>query len=265
MYGDYLIEMGVLAFAVLPILFFTSFCISILYYLGAMQWFITKLGWILQAFLGTTVCESVTAAANIFLSMSESPLLIRPYIKILTHSEIHAVMTSGFATVSGSVFAAYISYGAEAAHLITASVMAAPASLMVSKLFYPETVKSRTKSDNIQMEPSEDTSILDAASNGATIAISLVLGIIANLVAFVSFVAFINGVLSFFGVLVGIEDLSLRYIFQYCFMPLAYVLGVPWNESGYVGELIAIKTFINEFVAFSKLGEFKEANLLSVC
>lgn len=252
------------AFSVLPVIFFFSFCISILYYLGAMQWFITKLGWILQAALGTTVCESVTAAANIFLGMSESPLLIRPYIKILTHSEIHSIMTSGFATVSGTVLAAFINFGAEPAHLITASVMAAPAALMFSKLFYPETEKSKTKSDNIKMEASEDSSILDAASNGATLAIPLVLGIIANLVAFVSFIAFINGVLAFFGVLVGIQDLSLKYIFQYGFMPLAYVLGVPWDESRYVGELIATKMIINEFVAYSKLGEFKELGLLTV-
>lgn len=156
----------------MPVIFFFSFSISVLYYWGAMQWIIAKLGWILQSILGTTVCESVAAAGNIFLGMTETPLLIGPYIKVsaemrcvdqqinksffqhLTASEMHAIMCSGFATVSGTVLAAYISYGAEPAHLITSSVMAAPAALCFSKLFYPETEESKTRSDNLQMEKS---------------------------------------------------------------------------------------------------------------
>lgn len=153
-YGNTLIDQGIFAFAILSIIYFFSFFISILYYMGVMQWMVMKLGWILQQILGTTVCESVTAAANIFLGMSESPLLIRPYIKILTASEIHSIMVSGFATVSGSVLAAYLNFGASAAHLITSSVMAAPATLAISKLYMPETEKSKTTSDNIEMEKS---------------------------------------------------------------------------------------------------------------
>lgn len=144
----------VFAFAILPVIFFFSFFISMLYYLGTMQWVIMKLGWVLQSILGTTVCESVTAAANIFLGMSESPLLIRPYIKSLTASEMHSIMVSGFATVSGTVLAAYMSFGASPAHLITSSVMAAPATLAFSKLYLPETEESKTKSDNMQLEKS---------------------------------------------------------------------------------------------------------------
>lgn len=229
-----------------------------------MQWFLLKLGWMLQMALGTTVCESVTAAANIFLGMSESPLLIRPYIKLLTHSEIHAVMTSGFATVSGTVLAAFINYGAEPAHLITASVMAAPAALCYSKLFYPETEKSKTTSDNMEMEKSTDSSLLDAASNGAMIAIPIVLSIIANLVSFVSFIAFINGVMGFFGELVGLTNFDLTFIFRNVFKPVAYIIGVEWDQSEYVGELIATKMVINEFVAYEKLGQFKNQTLISV-
>lgn len=119
-----------------------------------MQWVLLKLGWILQSILGTTVCESVNAAGNIFLGQTESPLIIKPYIKILTHSEIHAVMVSGLSTVSGSVLAAYISFGAQPQHLITASVMAAPASLFFSKLVYPEVEVSNTSANNIQLEKS---------------------------------------------------------------------------------------------------------------
>lgn len=150
-FGEFLVEQGVFSFAVLPVIFFFSFMISILYYYGAMQFVIKKLGWMLQSLMGTTVCESITAAANIFLGMSESPLLIRPYIKDLTHSELHVIMASGFATVSGTVLAAYISFGADPAHLITSSVMAAPAVMCFGKLFYPEIEKSKTTSSNIQM------------------------------------------------------------------------------------------------------------------
>lgn len=154
-YGDHIVwELGVFAFAILSIIYFFSLWVSVLYYLGAMQWFLFKLGWILQSVMGTTVCESVNAAGNIFLGQSESPLLIRPYIKYLTHSEIHAIFTSGLSTVSGSVMAAYMSFGAEPAHLITASVMAAPASLFFAKLIYPETEESKTSSNNIQLEKS---------------------------------------------------------------------------------------------------------------
>uniref|UniRef100_A0A8D8BK10 Sodium/nucleoside cotransporter n=4 Tax=Culex pipiens TaxID=7175 RepID=A0A8D8BK10_CULPI len=263
-YGDFIVRQeGVFAFAVLSVIYFFSFFISILYYLGAMQWVVLKLGWILQALLGTTVCESVIAAANIFLGMSESPLLIRPYIKDLTHSEVHSIMTSGFATVSGTVLAAYISFGAEPAHLITASVMAAPAALCFAKLIYPETEQSKTRSDNIQMEESPDSSVLDAAANGANTATALVLGIIANLIAFVSFIAFLNGVLGWLGSLVGLEDISLENIFGTIFRPLAFVMGVPWDESYYVGKLIGTKTIVNEFVAYQRLGEFITAKVLS--
>lgn len=154
-FGKFLVfDEAIFAFAVLPTIIFFSMCISVLYYLGAMQWVLTKLGWVLQSIMGTTVCESVNAAGNIFLCPAESPLIIKPYIKLLTESEIHAVMASGFATVSGSVLAAYISFGAEAQHLITASVMAAPASLLFSKLIWQETEETKTSSRNMKMEKS---------------------------------------------------------------------------------------------------------------
>jgi pyrimidine nucleoside transport protein len=149
-----LVANGIFAFAVMTVIFFFSLCISIAYFYGAMQFVIEKLGWLLQVLLGTTVIESVTVAANIFLGMSESPFVIRPYIKDLTDSELHAVMSSGYATVSGTVLAAYISFGAEPAHLITASVMAAPATLAFTKLIYPEVEESKTSSSNIKMEDS---------------------------------------------------------------------------------------------------------------
>ncbi|ETN59423.1 sodium/nucleoside cotransporter 1 [Anopheles darlingi] len=254
-YGDALINRyAVFAFSVLSVIYFFSFCISILYYLGAMQWILLKLGWILQCVLGTTVCESIMAAANIFLGISEAPLLIRPYLKDLTHSELHSIMASGFATVSGTVLAAYISFGASPGHLITASVISAPAVLCVGKIVYPEVEESKTSSDNIQMEKSTDSSLVDAACNGATTGISLVHGIIANLIAFVSFIAFVNGILGWLGMLVGVDAVSLEGIFGLIFRPLAFLMGVSWEDSGYVGEIIGTKTVINEFVAYERLG-----------
>lgn len=154
-FGDFLVhDDPTFAFATLPTLFYFSMFISMLYYLGTMQWVLIKSGRALQSILGTTVCESVIAAGDVFLGLSESTLVIRPYVHLLTHSESHAVMVSGFATVSGTTLVAYLAYGAEAFHLVTASVMAAPASLFFAKLFYPETEKSLTSSDNIEMEKS---------------------------------------------------------------------------------------------------------------
>lgn len=154
-YGNYLVyDQATIAFAVFPTIYFFSLCVSILNYIGALQSLVMKLGWIFRVTLGTTVCESINAAANIFLSQSACPLLISPYIRLLTHSELHSIMVSGFATVSGAVLAAYISYGAEPQHLITASVMAAPGALFYSKLFYPEKEQSLTETGNIHMEKS---------------------------------------------------------------------------------------------------------------
>jgi len=262
-YGSLLIEMNTFYFALLSVIFFFSFFISILYYLGAMQFIIKKLGWLLSSLLGTTACESLNSGANIFLGMSESPLLIRPYIKLLTHSEIHAVMASGFATVSGTVLAAYVSYGASAALLITSTVMAAPAALGMAKLFYPENEKTKTGSKEIQMEKTNDTSILDAAANGAANAIPIVLGISANIIAFVAFIAFLNGAINWFGYLIGINDIDFEWIMAKIFMPISWIIGIKWDECEKVGRVIAAKTVVNEFVAYEKLGKLIKAGELS--
>ena len=137
----------VFMFKVLSIIYFFNFMVSILFHLGAMNWLVSKIGWLLQLTVGTTACESMNAAGNIFLGQTEAPLLIKPYLTKMTKSEIHAVMTGGFATIAGSVLAAYISFGIDASHLLSASVMSAPAALAFSKLFYPETKKSKTSSD----------------------------------------------------------------------------------------------------------------------
>ncbi|XP_063969855.1 solute carrier family 28 member 3-like isoform X1 [Lytechinus pictus] len=245
------------AFAVLPIIIYFSSAISILYYIGAMQFVIRKLAWLMQRTMRTSASESLNAAGNIFIGQTEAPLLIRPFLKDMTRSEIHAVMTGGFATIAGSVLGAYVLSGISAAHLVSASVMSAPAALAVSKLFYPETEKSKTaNSDNLTIEKGTERNFIEAAASGASTAIPLVLNIAANLVAFISLLALVNALLSYFGGLVGYPQLTFEVICSYVFMPVAFIMGVEWADCRLVAELIGIKTFVNEFVAYDKLATF---------
>lgn len=265
-FGDLVTVDGIFAFSVLPVILFFSFCIQILYYYGTMQWMVIKMGWFLQVTVGTTACESVNAAANIFLGQTEAPLLIKPYIPIMTKSELHAVLTGGFATVAGSVMAAYISFGVDPAHLLSASVMSAPAALAFSKLFYPETRKSKTTFSNITIQKGEEANLLHAAMVGVTNAIPLVANIAANLIAFYAFIEFGSHVFNWTCTLAGAEDgvCSIESLFGWIFMPLAWVMGVDWAECDKVGELIGLKTILNEFVAYQRLAEMLEAGELSV-
>lgn len=265
-FGKLVSEQHIFAFQVLSVILFFSFCIQILYYWGVMQWIVLKLGWFLQVTVGTTACESVNAAANIFLGQTEAPLLIKPYISLMTKSELHAVMTGGFATIAGSVLAAYISFGVDAAHLLSASVMSAPAALAFAKLFYPETRKSRTGVKDIKIVKGNESNWLHAAMIGVTNAIPLVANIAANLIAFYAFIALCSHVFDWSCTLAGSEEgvCSLESLFGWIFMPLAWVMGVDWSECDKVGELIGIKTIVNEFVAYARLAEMKKAGELSV-
>ncbi|XP_063860890.1 solute carrier family 28 member 3-like isoform X2 [Scylla paramamosain] len=265
-FGDLATVDRIFAFSVLPVILFFSFCVQILYYYGVMQWVVMKIGWFLQVTIGTTACESVNAAANIFLGQTEAPLLIKPFIPLMTKSELHAVLTGGFATVAGSVMAAYISFGVNPAHLLSASVMSAPAALAFSKLFYPETRKSKTNVNNIQIVKGEEANLLHAAMVGVTNAIPLVANIAANLVAFYSFIAFASYVFDWTCTLAGAEEgtCSIESLFGWIFMPLAWVMGVDWDECDEVGQLIGLKTILNEFVAYEKLSEMLKAGQLSV-
>ncbi|CAG0898788.1 unnamed protein product, partial [Cyprideis torosa] len=253
----------IFAFKVLSVIFFFSFCINILYYYGIMQWVVIKVGWLLQVSVGTTAAESMNAAANIFVGQTEAPILIKPYLSLMTKSELHAVMTGGFATIAGTVLAAYIDFGVDPAHLLSASVMSAPAALAYAKLFYPETKKTRTSAEDIKIEKGSEANALDAAARGASNAITLVANICANLIAFVSFVAFLNAVVEWLCLLVGWEGVTFEFLIGRIFMPLAWCLGVPWKDCGKVGELIGLKTVVNEFVAYDKLQEFTKAQAIS--
>ncbi|KAA8592158.1 hypothetical protein FQN60_017613, partial [Etheostoma spectabile] len=242
---------------VMPILVFLSSVISILYYIGFMPWLIHKIGFIMQVTMGTSPAESMAAAGNIFLGHTESPLLIRPYISGLTRSEIHAVMTGGFAGVSGTILGAYISFGVEATHLLTASVMSAPASLAIAKMFWPETeTPSATASHAIKIDHGESKNVLEAASQGASCAVGLVANIVVNLIAFLALLAFLDAAFSWLGGMLDCPQLSFSLICSYVFMPLSLIMGVSWEDSFIVAELIGMKTIINEFVAYQKLSEF---------
>ncbi|XP_009986492.1 PREDICTED: solute carrier family 28 member 3 [Tauraco erythrolophus] len=242
------------AFKVLPIVVFFSTVMSMLYHVGFMQWLVGKVGWIMQIFMGTTPVESLVAAGNIFVGQTESPLLVRPYLPYITKSELHAVMTAGFSTIAGSVLGAYISFGVSASHLLTASVMSAPASLATSKLFWPETEKPTvTLSSSLRMAKGESKNLLEAASQGASTSILLVANIAVNLISFLALLAFLDSALSWVGNLFDYPQLNFENICAYVFMPFSFMMGVDWEDSFVVGGLLGYKTFFNEFVAYERL------------
>ncbi|XP_064648103.1 solute carrier family 28 member 3-like [Lineus longissimus] len=246
------------AFVVLPVVVFFSCVISTLYHLGIMQAVIGKIAWIMQITMGTAPTESLTAAGNIFVGQTEAPILVRPFIRDMTLSELHAMMTGGFATIAGGVLAAYIMFGVPAEHLLCASVMNAPVALAVSKLFYPETRRSKFqgKSDVSLGEMEKQGNILEAAAAGASSSIKLVANIAANLIAFLALLAFVNATLSWFGSMVGYSELSFQLICSYIFRPVAFLMGVEWEDTGIMGELLGTKLFLNEFVAYEELGKY---------
>ncbi|KAK9516695.1 hypothetical protein VZT92_024613 [Zoarces viviparus] len=259
-FGD-LID-NIFAFQALPIVVFFSSVMSILYFLGIMQWLILKIAWCMQITMGTSPTETLSVAGNIFVGQTEAPLLIRPYLSEMTKSEIHAVMTGGFATIAGSVMGAFISFGIDASSLISASVMAAPCALAISKLSYPETEESASKDvKNLKVASGDEQNILEAASSGASASIGLVANIAANLIAFLAILGFINAALSWFGGMVGYPLITFQIICSYIFMPVAFMMGIPYEESFIVAELIGTKLFLNEFVAYQKLSELKDNRL----
>ncbi|XP_031603153.1 sodium/nucleoside cotransporter 1 [Oreochromis aureus] len=253
---------NIFAFQALPIVIFFSSVMSVLYYLGIMQWLILKISWVMQITMGTSSTETLSVAGNIFVGQTEAPLLIRPYLKDMTKSEIHAVMTGGFATIAGSVMGAFISFGIDASSLISASVMAAPCALAISKLSYPETEESRFKSkQNIKVASGDEQNILEAVSSGASASIGLVANIAANLIAFLAILGFINSALKWLGGMVGYPDVTFQLICSYVFMPVAFMMGVTYDESFVVAKLIGTKLFLNEFVAYEELSKLKQNRL----
>lgn len=240
----------VFAFQVLVIIIFFSSLISVLYYLGIMQIIIKIIGGGLSKLLGTSKAESVSAAANIFVGQTEAPLVVRPFISKMTQSELFAVMTGGLASVAGSVLVGYALLGVPLEYLLAASFMAAPAGLIMAKMMMPET--EEVDDTNFEMEKDTNSvNVIDAAANGASDGLRLALNVGAMLIAFIALIALINGILGFFGGLVGAPNLSLELILGYIFSPLAFAIGVPWVEAVQAGSFIGQKLVLNEFVAYS--------------
>jgi CNT family concentrative nucleoside transporter len=245
------------AFNVLPTIIFFSALMSVLYYMGVMQKIVKGIAWAMQKSLGTSGAETLSASGNIFLGQTEAPLLIRPFVKTFTPSELVTVMVGGFATVAGGVLAAYVgmlqgSFPGIAAHLLAASVMNAPAGLLLSKIIMPETGEPVTKGSlKLEMEKT-DSSVIEAAANGAATGVQLAINVAAMLMAFVALIALLNALLGWVGGFVGQPDLSLQLILGTLLRPLAWVMGVPWQDTAYVGSLIGLKTSLNEFVAYAQ-------------
>ncbi|MET4889714.1 NupC/NupG family nucleoside CNT transporter [Morganella morganii] len=248
----------VFALRVLPVIVFFSSLIAVLYYLGIMQFVIKILGGGLQKLLGTSRTESLSATANIFVGQTEAPLVVRPYISGMTNSELFAVMCGGLASVAGSVLAGYAQMGVPLEYLIAASFMAAPGGLLFAKLMVPETehFDDRTEAMAGMAEEERPANIIDAAASGASSGMQLALNVGAMLLAFIALIALINGILGGVGGWFDYPQLSLELILGWLFSPIAFLIGVPWNEAMTAGSFIGQKVVVNEFVAFMNFGEY---------
>lgn len=255
------------AFSVLPTIIFFSAITAILYYLGVLQLVVQCISRIMQYSFKTSGAESFSTAANIFLGQTEAPLLVKPFLKDMTKSEIMAVMTGGFATVSGGVLAAFVGMLAVnfpdiAGHLLAASVMSAPATLVIAKMMIPETeVPLTMTTKKIEVEIT-DANVFDAASKGTADGLFLCLNVAAMLVAFVAIIAFVNWFLGGLGSFFGMPNLSLDQVFALAFSPFAFLLGVPWEDAPLIGNLLGVKTAINEFVAYLQMGDLMDQGII---
>ena len=240
----------VFAFRVLPTVIFVAALFAVLYHLGVMQWIVRGFAVVMAWLMGTSGAETLNVAASLFLGQTEAPLTIRPYLPRLTRSELLTVMTSGMAHVSGGVMAAYLAFGIEARHILTAVIMTAPGAIMLSKMLVPETEKPETMGTVSSAEKSTDANLLDAASRGTRDGLHLALNIAAMLISFLGLVALVNMGLSYVGT-------SLQGIVGWAMAPVAYLLGVPWEDCKAIGKLLGTRTVLNELIAFKDLGDLK--------
>lgn len=238
---------------VLPTIIFMSALMSILYHLGIMQIVIKGTAKVMVTLMGTSGAESLSAAANIFAGQTEAPLVVKPFINAMTRSELMALMTGGMATVAGGVLAAYVGMGIDAGHLLAASVMSAPAALVCAKLLVPEVEDPATRGEVKLDLPKTTANLIDAAATGAGDGLKLALNVGAMLLAFIALIALVNGALGWIGGLMGYPNFSLELVTGYLFSPVAFLMGVPWEDAFNVGTLLGKKLIINEFVAYLDL------------
>lgn len=246
------------AFTVLPVIVFFSSLISILYFLKVMPIIVTCLGGLIQKLLGTSKAESLSATANIFVGQTEAPLVIKPYLARMTQSEFFAVMVGGLASIAGSVMAGYAGIGIKLEFLLAACFMAAPAGLLFAKLLIPETA-TPDNSEIVNDTTNTPVNVFDAAASGASDGLKLALNVGAMLIAFVGLIALSNGVIGNLGNLMGHDNWSIQAILGYIFSPLAWILGVPWEQAKVGGSIIGQKIVLNEFVAFIELSKIQES------
>ncbi|UCE05027.1 MAG: NupC/NupG family nucleoside CNT transporter [bacterium] len=263
------IDVGIVfAFHILPTIIFFASLMGVLYHLGIMQKIVQFMAWIMAKTMGTSGAESLSAAGNIFVGQTEAPLLIRPYVSEMTKSELMAIMVGGFATIAGGVMAAYVRFGVDAGHLMAASVMSAPAALVVAKIMYPETEESKTKGIVKLAVEKKTANVIDAAASGAADGLRLALNVGAMLMAFIALIAMIDFFLGKLDDMVNFItfhqthfdwNLSLKIIFGVIFSPIAFVMGVDPKDIFQFGNLLGTKISINELVAYVELTSLKDA------
>ncbi len=255
LFGKDLVE-NYVAFSMLPAIIFVSSVMAVLFHLGVMQWVVKIMARVMVWVMDTSGSESLCASANVFIGMTTAPLVIRPYLASMTRSELMALMTSGMATVAGGVLAAYASLGADAGHLLAASLMSAPASLVIAKIMVPESEDSPTKGVVKIDVPREDVNVLDAACRGASEGLTLAMNVAAMLIAFIAIVHMLNWSLGALPPVAG-EPLSLERILGWTLAPVAWILGVEWKDARAVGMLLGKKTILNEFIAYMDLVQLR--------
>jgi len=247
---------AIFAFQVLPTIIFIAALFAILYHFGVMQFVVLAFAKVMTRLMGASGAESLNVAASIFMGQTEAPLTIRPFLSSMTRSELMTVMTSGMAHISGGIMAAYIAFGVEARHLLTAVIMTAPGTILMAKMFVPETEEPETAGDVKLRIERTDVNVIDAAARGTGEGLMLALNVGAMLIAFLSLIALLNALLSIIPVGGG-QRLSLEWIFGYAAAPLAWLMGVPWRDCFSVGNLLGTRLVLNELIAYSQLGAMK--------
>src|SRR5467141_407328 len=247
----------VFAFQIMPAIIFVSALFAIMYYLGIMQVVVKAFAVAMNKIMGASGAESLNVAASIFMGQTEAPLTIRPFLPRMTRSELMTVMTAGMAHVSGSIMAAYIAMGIEARHLLTAVIMTAPGTIMMAKILEPETETPQTLG-GVRVEiPRTDVNVVDAAARGTTDGLHLMLNVIAMLVSFIALVALANGAFGWVHGYVAWFPANIQTELGWVFSPIAWVMGVPWHDSGTIGGLLGTRMVLNEFIAYAQLGPMK--------
>ncbi|MGD8371398.1 MAG: nucleoside transporter C-terminal domain-containing protein [Syntrophobacterales bacterium] len=243
----------ILAFQVLPVIVFFSSLSAILYYFGILQWVVRLMAHIFTRTLGLSGAESLSVAANVFVGMVEAPILVRPYIAKMTESELFCVMSAGMATIAGSVMAAYIGilqphFPQVAGHILSASLMSAPAAVVIAKIMIPESETPLTAGKVQVSQEKQDVNFIDAAARGAIDGVHLAISVAAVLIAFIALVAMVNSLFGLFGT-------SFETVLGWLFAPIAFMMGIPWKEAVQVGSLLGQKTVLNEFVAYLNMAK----------